>query len=188
MADALVSREQLAERTPPAGAESRSRRGLATGVDPVQEWLASLAILGAIPGGCVAGPRRSGDVAGTPGGSGPPWPFRPRSGCSCSSRCRCTRPWRSAPGRPIPLFGDPVPVWSPLGWNSDALRSVLRQISSPDGVFFTPMLRTIAYTVVATTHLLGDRLSGRVLRCSSRGQTQGACCWRCCSRRSSSAT
>lgn len=49
-----------------------------------------------------------------------------------------------------PLFGDPVPTWSPLGWNGAALSSVLRQISSPDGVFFTPALRTIAYTLIAT--------------------------------------
>jgi ABC-type spermidine/putrescine transport system permease subunit I len=53
-------------------------------------------------------------------------------------------------GATDPLFGDPVPVWSPLGWNTDALRSVLRQISSPDGVFFTPMLRTVSFTLVAT--------------------------------------
>jgi putrescine transport system permease protein len=53
-------------------------------------------------------------------------------------------------GRTDPLFGDPLPVWTPFAWNGAALTSVLHQISSPDGVFFTPAMRTIAYTLVAT--------------------------------------
>ena len=53
-------------------------------------------------------------------------------------------------GRSDPLFGDPVPVWTPFYWTGSALSSVMHQISSPSGVFYEPMLRTILYTVVAT--------------------------------------
>lgn len=53
-----------------------------------------------------------------------------------------------------PLFGTPLPVWDPLAWNPDTMLEVLRQLVRPDGLFFAPAVRTVAFTAIATAACL----------------------------------
>jgi spermidine/putrescine transport system permease protein len=55
-----------------------------------------------------------------------------------------------AAGGVDPLFGAPIPAWNPLAWNAEAFRYVLREIGSPNGVFFVPTMHTLAYAGIAT--------------------------------------
>ncbi len=47
-----------------------------------------------------------------------------------------------------PIFQGPVPVWNPLDWQFETMRSVLDQLR-PGEVFWTVFVRTFAYVAVA---------------------------------------
>lgn len=53
-------------------------------------------------------------------------------------------------GQVDPLFGSPLPVWNPLAWRADTMVEVLDQLRRPEGVFFAPAVRTVAYTSIST--------------------------------------
>jgi ABC-type spermidine/putrescine transport system permease subunit I len=53
-------------------------------------------------------------------------------------------------GRTDPLFGAPVPVWSPGGWTASSLTTVLHELARRNGVFYAPAIRTLMYMVVTT--------------------------------------
>jgi putrescine transport system permease protein len=47
-----------------------------------------------------------------------------------------------------PIFQGPVPVWNPLDWSFETMRSVLEQFR-PGEVFWTVFVRTFAYVAIA---------------------------------------
>ncbi|HST26262.1 MAG TPA: ABC transporter permease [Gaiellaceae bacterium] len=52
-----------------------------------------------------------------------------------------------------PIFQGPVPVWNPLDWHFEAMRSVLNQLE-PCEVFWTVFVRTFAYVAIAVAGCL----------------------------------
>ena len=52
-----------------------------------------------------------------------------------------------------PIFQGPVPVWNPLGWHFETIRSVLQQLR-PGHVFWTVFVRTFAYVGIAVAGCL----------------------------------
>ena len=55
-----------------------------------------------------------------------------------------------AAGRTDVLFGQPIPIWNPLRWSGSSFAYVLGQFGGRSGVFFTPTMHTLAYTLIAT--------------------------------------
>ncbi len=47
-----------------------------------------------------------------------------------------------------PIFQGPVPVWNPLDWHFETMRSVIEQLR-PGEVFWTVFVRTFAYVAIA---------------------------------------
>ena len=86
-----------------------------------------------------------------------------------------------------PIFRTPIPVWSPLEWNSAQFLDVFDHIFGADGYFGPALLRTAVYVLLAscTCLLVATRLPTTPPGC--RGGT-ARCCWPCSWRRSGSAT
>jgi spermidine/putrescine transport system permease protein len=53
-------------------------------------------------------------------------------------------------GRVDALFRSPIAVWNPLEWRFGAFAYSFEQLARAEGVFRTPALRTIAYTLIST--------------------------------------
>jgi ABC-type spermidine/putrescine transport system permease subunit I len=53
-------------------------------------------------------------------------------------------------GKTDPLFGQPLPIWNPFQWTGASFGYVLSQFKGRSGVFFTPAIHTLVYTLIAT--------------------------------------
>jgi spermidine/putrescine transport system permease protein len=52
-------------------------------------------------------------------------------------------------GQVDPIFRTSIPAWNPMDWRSDQVAITLERIVGPDNFYLPPILRTIAYVVIA---------------------------------------